>query len=114
MTYTLSNEEFESVSSCPAGVRYSHVIKRVCDWETVYVDSLDGRDAKFALRIWPHAEYARRFFGLEAEPWIVGRFISWLDRPCDVRVFPTGADEGPLIRSERLRRDLSERLEQIR
>ena len=44
--WDLSEQEFDAVSALPAGERYNHFVKRVVDWEWVWV--LEGPDGGLA------------------------------------------------------------------
>jgi Protein of unknown function (DUF2750) len=69
--YEVHDKEFESVSALEGRQRFEHLLKRVCDTETVFllIDDDDGlvvltdeeNTAPTQVPVWPHPRYAEAY-----------------------------------------------------
>jgi hypothetical protein len=122
MSWEMHKKEFESVSSLPAGKRYSYFIKKVADFEEIWSLWSEGGWALASdnghqlVPIWPHEQFAlscasKGWAGYEPKKieltvWM-SRWISGLIRDQrSVVVFPTIFEKGIVVSPERLREDL--------
>jgi hypothetical protein len=113
-TWSLKEEEFRAVSALPAGERYNHFVKRVADWESVWLLGDDDGPVALAddegrdyLAVWPHPRYAEAcacdaWSGLGPRPIEVHEWVTeWLPRLAEegsmTVVFPTPSHQGFVV-----------------
>jgi len=128
VSYTINQQQIDSVLTLPAAERYGHFIRRVADWQELWGLKTDGGwvalcsdDGSKCLPFWPHPEYAKLFAASEwgdaaPERMELSRFIDWLSQISQdgyrIAVFPTPAGKGVVVAPLELRSHLTAETEQ--
>ena len=113
MTWSMNEAEFAAVNDLPAGDRYDHFVKRVADWQWVWVleddqglVTMGDDEGQQYVAVWPHPRYAEAsasdaWAGLEPKPIELEEWMTWLpelaQRGLMTIVFPTPADDGFVV-----------------
>ena len=128
MTKSVSDKEYEGVTSLPAPERYSHFVRQVADFGEVWsLRSDDGWVAtaddagQSAFPVWPHRRYAEAF---ATDAWAEAAAAAipldaWLERWLPgiagdgrlVAVFPVAPARGVMVTPERLQADLRQEMQ---
>jgi Protein of unknown function (DUF2750) len=113
-TWELNDEEFRAVSALEAGQRYDHLVKRVADWQWIWLLDRDAGPVHLEddegtgyVAIWPHSRYAEasanhdwpdaRPRAIEIHEW-AGEWLPQLAADgLMLAAFPTPADQGYIV-----------------
>ena len=125
--WQMKNEEFNAVITLPAPKRYSYFVKKVADWEQVWIlgaedntvivtDNL-GREL---IPFWPHPRFAQacavgprsgeKASTIEVHLWLEYWVPGMIRDKRLAAIFPTPMGQGVPIAVERLKVDLEEEL----
>lgn len=123
----MNDEEFRAVSTLEPGARYDHFVKRVADWQWVWVleddnglvaKSDDGGRAFVA--VWPHERYAEACAteewagaepsAIEVHEWADERLPRLAEENLMTVVFPTPSHQGFVVPPLGMKEDLEEEL----
>lgn len=134
MVWTVSDEEFGSVTRLAPQDRYQYFIKRAADhgelWALAEDDPearsgtsflfLQGPAGNWYLPVWPHERYAAtwaaarkegaRPSAIDVDGWVTFWTRRAIDDGIKPLVFPTPDDPGHLVGARHLQRDLLEEL----
>jgi hypothetical protein len=126
-TWELSDEEFQAVSGLPPGERYNHLVKRVADWQWIWVleddsglaGSADEQGRRY-LPTWPHARYAEaaaidewagtRPNAVEIHEWVENVLPGVAEKEGMIAAFPTPGDQGFIVPPLGMKADIEEEL----
>jgi len=127
-TWELNEQEFRAVSALPAGERYNHFVKRVADWEWVWVlEAPEGGLAQAAsdegvpyLAVWPHPHYAEacasddwsgaKAAAFEVHEWVYEFLPQLAGEGTMLVVFPTPDQQGFVVPPAGMKEDLESEL----
>lgn len=130
MTYEVNSSEYKSVISLDAPKRYSYFIKKVCDWEEIWLlrDEkgfvlLGNPDERECLPVWPAERYPRELCCGEWKGFypVIINIRDWMDKWIPglikdgrlVAVFPTPSLDSINVEPKRLLGDLQCELNKI-
>ena len=126
-TWELNDEEFAAVSALPPGERYNHLVKRVADWQWIWlleddaglVGQADDEGRRY-LAVWPHARYAEacavdewagaKPSAMEIHAWVDEALPSIAERGGMLSAFPTPQHQGFIVPPLSMKADLEEEL----
>jgi hypothetical protein len=122
--WELKDEEFRAISSLPAGERYNHLVKRVADWEWIWVleypvgglAQSTSDDGVAHLAVWPHPRYAEACADgdwagavpatFEIHEWVYELIPEMIRDRIMLVVFPTPAEQGFVVPPAGMREDI--------
>ena len=128
MAKSVSDKEYEGVTSLPGPERYSHFVRQVVDFGEVWsLRSQDGWVAiaddagQSALPVWPHRRYAESFATegwadtaatpIPLDAWLE-RWLPGLTRDGQfVAVFPVAPSRGVMVTPGHLQADLQQEMQ---
>jgi Protein of unknown function (DUF2750) len=126
-TWELNEQEFGAVSALPPGDRYNHFVKRVADWEWVWVLEAPGgglaqaaSDGGPYLAVWPHPRYAEacasddwsgtKPAAFEVHKWVNEFLPQLVAEGTMLVVFPTPEHQGFIVPPEGMKHDIEAEL----
>ena len=127
-TWDLNEEEFRAVTTLAPGERYNHFVKRVADWEWVWVlEQRDGAlvtsksdDGVSYLAVWPHPRYAQACAegewagtvpaAFEVHEWVYELIPEMIQDGLMLVVFPTLEHQGFIVPPGGMREDIESEL----
>jgi hypothetical protein len=127
-TWDMNEEEFRAVTALAPGERYNHFVKRVAEWERVWVLASDtgglvqneDDEGRGYLAVWPHPRYAEACATDEwaaTEPaeigideWTIEVLPSLAAEGTMLVVFPTPDQQGFVVPPEGMKEDIESEL----